>query len=305
MNHSDPGEPKTLRWALLAALLSGISIPLAKPLTSHLSPLWLAGLFYTGSLLGITPGFYHKFGMAPESLREFLSINRLKRREALVLSASIIVGGAIAPIFLIAGLTRFPASRGSLLLNAEAVFTVFLAHFFFREKMTRHLFVGVLLGSLGCGIVSLQETGKGLDGSLYFLFAAFFWALDTNLLRYLTGINPLVLTVWKGAGSSMILLPLAWRFEPSPYSGMMILMAIGVGSIGYGLSLVFFLRSIQVLGVSRTGAWFGVSPFLGAGLSILFLGEPVTIYFLVSAGILLVAVLFLQDFGIPWKQIGK
>ncbi|MHB1607015.1 MAG: DMT family transporter [Leptospirales bacterium] len=302
MNHADPEEKKSLKWALVAAFLFGLSTPLSKPLAEIVSPLWLAGFFYAGSLLGIIPGFLPRLGMAPRSTREFFSLTALSRRETLALSASILIGGAIAPIFLIEGLTRFPASRGSLLLNGEAIFTVLIAHFLFRELMTGRLFVGVSLGSLGCGIVSLQETGNGFNGAFFFLAAAFLWALDTNLLRFLTGINPLVLTLWKGIGSSLILLPLAWKFAPAPPSGTIVLMALGVGGLGYGLSLVFFLRSIRILGVSRTGAWFGLSPFLGATLSILFLGEPLTTGFLMAAGVLLVAVLFLQDFGVPWKK---
>ncbi len=303
MSPPGPSEKKPLRWALAAAFLFGLSTPLAKPLAQTVSPLWLAGFFYAGSILGILPGFFPGLGMGPRSPREFLSLATLNRTEKLSLAASILIGGAIAPIFLIVGLTRFPASRGSLLLNAEAVFTVIIAHFLFRETMTRKLLVGVSLGSLGCGIVSLQEAGNGLSGAFLFLSAAFLWALDTNLLRFLTGINPLVLTLWKGIGSSLILLPLAWRFEPSRHSATIVLTALGVGALGYGLSLVFFLRSIRILGVSRTGAWFGLSPFLGAMLSILFLGEPLTSRFLIAAGVLLVAILFLQDFALPPNRI--
>ncbi len=301
MNQPVAETKKTLIWALLAAFLFGLSTPLAKPLTQIVPPLWLAGFFYAGSLLGTIPGFLLRLQMGPRSTGEFFSLGKLSRRETLSLATSILIGGGLAPLFLIVGLTHFPASRGSLLMNGEAIFTVLIAHFLFREQMTGKLLIGVSLGSLGCGIVSLQDTGSGLNGAFLFLLAAFLWALDSNILRFLTGINPLVLTVWKGLGSAAILLPLAGILEPVPHSPKIILMSLGVGALGYGLSLVFFLRSIRILGVSRTGAWFGFSPFLGAVLSILFLGDPVTPNLLTAAGILLVAILFLQDFALPGK----
>ena len=47
-----------------------------------------------------------------------------------------------------------------------------------------------------------------------------------------------------------------------------------VGLLGYGLSLVFFVRALRELGTSRTGAYFSTAPFIGAALSILLLNEP-------------------------------
>jgi drug/metabolite transporter (DMT)-like permease len=67
-----------------------------------------------------------------------------------------------------------------------------------------------------------------------------------------------------------------------------------VGAIGYGFSLVVFLRSIRTIGVVRTGAWFGFSPFIGAALSVIFLGEPVSITFVLSAGLLFLAIYILH-----------
>jgi drug/metabolite transporter (DMT)-like permease len=260
-----------------------------------MSPLWLTGFFYTGSLLGILPGFLPLLGMRPTSTASFLSIGVLKRAEKAALAASILIGGVIAPILLVIGLTRFPASRGSLLMNAESVFTVLFAYCLFRERITVRLLVGAALGSTGCAVASLNQAGGGAGGALFFLSAALLWALDTNILRWLSGVNPLAVTVWKGIGSAMFLIPAAAFTGPPPHSATLVLWALGVGSFGYGFSLICFLRSIRRIGVSRTGAWFGFSPFVGATLSIVLLKEPVTLGFLAASGILFLAVLILQD----------
>jgi len=56
-----------------------------------------------------------------------------------------------------------------------------------------------------------------------------------------------------------------------------------VGLLGYGLSLVFFVRALRELGTSRTGAYFSTAPFVGAALSILLLGEATPPPFWVAA----------------------
>lgn len=283
-------------FAILSTLLFSLSTPFSKVLAARYPPLFLAGLFYAGSALGALSGLFRPLGLGPESLRAFLDLRGLPRRARLALAASIVVGGGVAPVLFVVGLAGARASAGSLLMNAEGILTVVLAVILFRERLTLRLVLGTLLGAGGCALLSLHASlGTGL-WALPFLGASFLWALDSNLLRYLPGINPLVLTVWKGVGSSALLLSVSERIEPwsfPPLSDMALI--LGVGGIGYGVSLVFFVRSIRTIGVSRTGAWFSFSPFLGAILSLWLLRERVPEVFYWAAGILFLAALLLTE----------
>lgn len=289
-----PAFRKFPSWGLLAAILFGLSTPMAKPLTTIVPPVWLAALFYGGSLLGILPGLFSRMDLRPASWKDFWIPGKLTPREKGAFAVSILFGGVLAPMALIVGLTGFPASRGSLLMNAEALFTVLIATVLFREKVTGWILSGVVLGSAGCTILSFQKTENSFHGAGYFFLAALFWAFDTNILRFLSNVNPLVVTVWKGAGSTILLLPLAWASEPFVGSTKVILESLLVGALGYGFSLVVFLRSLRTIGVVQTGAWFGFSPFIGAWGSIVFLKEPMTDSFLFSAAILFLAILALR-----------
>ena len=285
-------------WAILSTLLFSLATPLSKILSAHYPPLFLAGLFYGGSALGALVGLIRPLGLAPDTPRAFWDFSGLALRTRLALGGSVLAGGVVAPALFVRGLSGARASAGSLLMNAEGILTVILAVILFRERLTPRLLAGTLLGAGGCALLSLQGSlGTGL-WALPFLGAAFLWALDSNLLRFLSGINPLVLTVWKGVASSVLLLFLSSRFEiwrmPSSTDAGLIL---AVGGIGYGASLVFFIRSIRMIGVSRTGAWFSFSPFFGAALSLVVLGEPVPGVFLVAAGVLLVAAVLLSEKG--------
>ena len=48
-----------------------------------------------------------------------------------------------------------------------------------------------------------------------------------------------------------------------------------VGLLGYGISLVLFVLALRGLGTARTGAYFSVAPFVGALVSLLWLGDSV------------------------------
>jgi hypothetical protein len=57
-----------------------------------------------------------------------------------------------------------------------------------------------------------------------------------------------------------------------------------IGFLSYGVSLTCFVLALRYIGTARTGAYFSLAPFIGAALSIVILGEPLTRPFLVAAG---------------------
>jgi hypothetical protein len=65
------------------------------------------------------------------------------------------------------------------------------------------------------------------------------------------------------------------------------LLATGVvGFLGYGLSLTLFVLALRHVGTARTGAYFSVAPFVGAAISIMFLGDTLSIGFGVAAALM-------------------
>jgi hypothetical protein len=71
---------------------------------------------------------------------------------------------------------------------------------------------------------------------------------------------------------------------------------VGAGALGffsYGISLTLFVLALRNLGTARTGAYYALAPFIGAGVAILFLGEPLSLAF-VAGGILMAIGLWLH-----------
>jgi multidrug transporter EmrE-like cation transporter len=72
-----------------------------------------------------------------------------------------------------------------------------------------------------------------------------------------------------------------------------LLRAMILGSISYGLSITLFIRAMRGLGAARTSALFGIAPFAGVVLSFLLFHETVIVMFLVAIPLMIVGALFL------------
>lgn len=260
----DPG----VAAAMAAALLFGASTPAAKLLLGPVDPWLLAGLLYLGSGIGL--------GLL-RLLRPGDAV-RFARGEAKWLAAAILAGGVVAPVLLMWGLARLPASTTSLLLNAEGVFTALLAWFVFRENFDRRIALGMALIVAGA-VVLTWRGGASLDADLAagaVLLACFCWGLDNNLTRKVALADATTIAMLKGIAAGIVNTSIALALGAALPSPHVFLAAATLGFFSYGLSLVLFVVALRHLGTARTGAYFSTAPFAGAFLAVPLLGESVT-----------------------------
>jgi len=263
-----------VRAGIASAVLFGAGTPVAKLLLGDVSPWLLAGLLYTGSGLGL--GVYR---LIRRSARV-----RLTRREVPPLVGAVLFGGLVAPVLLMSGLARMPASGASLLLNAEAVFTALLAWFVFRENVDRRIALGMLAIVAGAVVLSVPA---GIDfgriwPSLAILGACLCWGIDNNLTRKVALTDATWLAAVKGGVAGPVNLGLAFSLGATLPPVWTIAAAMGVGLLAYGVSLVLFIVAMRHVGTARAGAYFSVAPFFGALLAVA-LGEAITIPLVVAA----------------------
>ncbi len=143
------------------------------------------------------------------------------------------------------------------------------------------------MGLIAAGGICLTWMGRpevGVPwGALAIAGACFAWAVDNNLTRKVSAGDPVQIAMLKGlvAGSVTTALGLALGAK---LPGAPVLLAVGaIGLCGYGLSLTLFVLALRHLGTARTGAYFSIAPFVGAALSILFLGDRLTLGFGIAA----------------------
>ena len=264
--------------ALGAALLFGASTPLAKWMLSEMSPWLLAALLYLGSGVGLT--LYRVLRRAPRV--------RLPRHDQQWLIGAILAGGVAAPVLLMFGLARMPASAASLLLNAEGVFTALLAWFAFRENFDRRIAVGMVAIVAGAVVLSWPSAVRVSDlwPSLTVLGACFAWGIDNNLTRKVSLADATWLASIKGLSAGSVDLTIAFALGATWPAWPALVGAMAVGCLAYGVSLALFVVGLRSLGTARTGAYFSVAPFFGALLAILLLSEPMSLT-LLTAGALM------------------
>lgn len=267
--------------ALLAAALFGASTPLAKGLLQDTSPQLLAGLLYLGSGLGLFLVWKVRQGRTRREAS-------LSRRDVPWLVGAIALGGVLGPLLLMYGLLQAPASSASLLLNLEGVFTSLIAWAVFREHVPLRIALGMVAIVAGGALLSWEShvAWGSIWGPLAVTGACLCWAIDNNLTQRVSAGDPVQIAQFKGlvagAVNTGIALSLGARL-PEPFAAAA---AVLVGFLGYGVSLVCFVLALRALGTARTGAYFSISPFIGAALGLLLYREPVTPLFLAAAAVM-------------------
>ena len=296
---------KSILTALAAALLFGISTPLAKLLLGHMTPVLLAGLLYLGSGIGLglclllrrtfTGAASHTAAQsATQTSTQTASESSLQPSDLPWLAGAIVFGGIGGPILLMLGLAQSTASGAALLLNLEGVLTALLAWFVVRENFDRRTLSGMLLITAG-GVLLVLEPGGSMTftgGSLLIIAACACWAIDNNLTRKISASDALQIATIKGLVAALVNLALAWQLGAAWPPTSMAVMAGLIGFAGYGLSLVLFVVALRELGSARTGAYFSAAPMVGAALSLVLLQEAPDMLFwcaalLMGAGLIL------------------
>lgn len=276
---------QSITFAIAAAVLFGASTPLAKLLVGNVSPVLLGGLLYLGSGVGL--GLFRMLrdrGWKPSGIQS---------REWPWLLGAIFFGGVLGPVALMYGLTSVSGSAASLMLNLESVLTAVLAWMVFKENADKRIVLGMVAIVAGGAVLSWQPEGAGgssLIGLAAIAIACLCWAIDNNLTRKVSASDSVFIASSKGLLAGIVNCTIALTLGASLPGPQTTLLAMAVGLLGYGISLVFFVLALRGLGTARTGAYFSTAPFIGSAVSLLLLGETATTSFWIASALMGVGV---------------
>lgn len=276
--------------AIASAALFGASTPLAKLLLGGgVDPWLLAGLLYLGSGIGL--GILH---FVQRLSRKPPAEAPLERGDLPWLALVVLAGGIVGPLLLMIGLSHTPASAAALLLNVEGLATMGIAWVVFKENVDQSLLLGAFAILAGAVVLSWQGGPCAIGfGASAIIVACIAWGIDNNLTRKLSSADPVQIAMIKGLAAGVVNLALALSHGASVPAAPEIAAAGVVGFLGYGVSLVLFVRALRYLGSARTGAYFSTAPFIGAVLAVGLFGERLTGQ-LASAAILMGIGLYLH-----------
>lgn len=272
--------------AVLAAALYAISTPVSKMLLQTVAPTMVAAFLYLGAGIGMGTMVLIRSG------RHRTSEELLHKSDMPYASAMVILDIA-APILLMYGLKTCTASNTSLLNNFEIVATALIALLFFGEKVRRKLWMAISLVTIASILLSLEDGSmtEALTfsrGSMLVLGATICWGLENNCTRQIADRDPMEIVTVKGFGSGLgaLLIAIFVGDEFPLFQHTVIILLLGY--VAYGLSIYFYTYAQRIIGAAKTSTYYALAPFIGALLSILILGEPVTLTFIMASIIMAV-----------------
>lgn len=281
------GIKRGIVCAILAAAFYALNSPLSKLLLSRVGPTMMAAFLYLGAGAGMAAYLF-----IAKKRGRLACEQRLTQKE-LPYTVGMVLLDIAAPIALMLGISRTSAASASLLNNFEIVATSLIALAIFHEKISPKLWLGIILVTISSMILSIDDMG-GLDfsaGSLLVLAACACWGFENNCTRMLSSKDPVETVVIKGlfsgAGSLVIAL-CAGDTLPAIFD---MLMALLLGFVAYGLSIVFYIYAQRELGAARTSAYYAIAPFIGVALSLAIFRELPSVSFFVALAIMIVGVL--------------
>jgi hypothetical protein len=123
------------------------------------------------------------------------------------------------------------------------------------------------------------------------------WGFDNHLTALVDEITPAQTTFWKGLVAGAVNLSLGLAVAPWTAGGGAIGLALLIGALAYGVSIMLYIGSAQGLGATRAQMIFASAPFFGLALAATVLGEGLTAAQIGAALLLVVslAVLFREQ----------
>lgn len=269
-------------FAILAAALYAINIPLSKLLLQQVRPTMMAAFLYLGAGFGLLI-----YGLLSRDREKSEPLTRAE----LPYTIGMIVLDIAAPILLMVGLQHTSSANASLLNNFEIVATSLIAFFAFKELLSRRLVLAIGLIALASTILGFEGAGsfRFSLGSLLVLGAATCWGLENNCTRMLSTKSSVQITTIKGIGSGTGSLVVAWILGETVPGILWILAALVLGFVAYGLSINFYIKAQKELGAAKTSAYYSIAPFLGVLFGVVLLGERPGLQFYLGLAIMAAA----------------
>ena len=272
-------------YAILAAALYAINVPLSKILLNHAGPTMMVSFLYLGAGLGL---FIY-------SLIEKATGKQVKRepltKKELPYTIAMVALDIAAPIFLMFGISMTNSANVSLLNNFEIVATSIIALVVFKEIVSKKLWFAIALVTVASAILSFEGVGSFTfnGGSLFVLGACLCWGLENNCTKMISNKSSVEIVIIKGTFSGLGSLICAFIVGEHLPAIQWILCILLLGFVAYGLSIHFYIMAQKDLGAAKTSAYYSVAPFLGVVFSFILLNERPGVQFYIALIIMVIS----------------
>ena len=192
---------------------------------------------------------------------------------------------------------RISPGLASLVVQTQVFFTIGLAMFFAKERLRLYQAVAVLIAMTGLGTIALHtDADTTFIGLALIVFAGLSWGIGNTVSRRAGSINMLSYVVWASAFSLPPLFLISWIFEggweqmSSSLTSASMAAWIGVfwqswGNTIFGYAAWAWLLSKHPAAVVAPAPL--LVPIFGMGASAYFLSEPLPLWKILAAGLVI------------------
>jgi drug/metabolite transporter (DMT)-like permease len=269
-------------FAILAAGLYAINIPLSKLLLKNIEPTMMASYLYLGAGIGIGIVFLITKN------KDKHTYEKITKKDFPNILGMIMLDIA-APILLMFGLIDSASTNASLLNNFEIVCTSLIALLVFKEAVSKRMWLAISLITISSFVLSFEDVFAFTFswGAILVLLATLCWGLENNCTKNLSSKNTYRIVILKGVfsgiGSLIVALCMGEKFAIFGFFALALLL----GFVAYGLSIFFYIKAQAIIGASKTSAYYAIAPFIGTFLSFVIFQETPTRTYLLGFSIMI------------------
>lgn len=212
------------------------------------------------------------------------------------------------------GLTMVSATTGSVIISTIPLIVPFGAYYFFREKLTKMNYLGLLISFAGVLMVVLNKSGGVATNpkGVLLMFVAVLSAVGYTMLvkKLVDDYNPITITAYQSFYGMLMFVPL-FLFRELPMldwsivTTQSLLSLVYLGVFGSGICFILIATGIRELGAARANIFGNLIPVVTAVVAFFLLKEPMPLIKVLGILVCIVGLLMSQISSINWKLPAK
>ena len=286
-------------FIIIAAALSALIHVISKPMlensehSAEINPIVMAFLIYFVCGIFFTP-----------LAKKTHSISKFGRKDWIFMGL-IGISEVAALITYFYGLSTSTAVNASIFSNSEIIFSLVIAMLVFKERLHikecipfSMIVIGMMVIPIGNDLIQNGfSLGHMVAGDLLIIFSGFLYAVDITLCKYIgdrfdvkrvTQIVSFMCAAVAIALIAMFQIPMDVDITQMP--GIIVMSVLGTG-----MSTLFFLVGLKLIGAVRTVLLYSTTSVFGVVFSGLILSEAITITDIISLALVLTGIFLLRN----------
>lgn len=296
---------KGILVTLTAQIIWGIAGPLVKIILTDTPPMSLLFMRSLFTCIVLFPLF--EFHLLPKlkkhmEVKSFLPADKQIRKDLFLAG---FFGVFLNVAFYFWGQSMTTVIDAWVIASTGTIFLVIFSYFYFKERLAKKVYFGVAIAFLGTLVIvgsPIFEFGKGdIKGNILMLISTISAVISFVIIKRLVEkISPALIVFYTFLISLILTIPFfLWEFIKDPYwlSEITLLDLMIIAFLVLGSSIVAYLFSntgLKYLPASIASTLGYASTIIAISLSIVFLQESPTIYFILGS-ILIIAGLTLAE----------